>query len=96
MVWNVLSADLPNTEKLLLLEEFDKILQLDLQNVAEVAGREELAIDELPEVVRELMQQRQDARNKQDWDRADALRVEIEQHGFRLIDTPEGQKVERL
>jgi cysteinyl-tRNA synthetase len=96
VVWNVLSADLPNTEKLLLLEEFDKILQLDLQNVAEVAGREELAIDELPEVVRELMQQRQDARNKQDWDRADALRVEIEQHGFRLIDTPEGQKVERL
>jgi cysteinyl-tRNA synthetase len=47
----------------------------------------------VPEAVRQLAEQRQQARAANDFARADALRQEIEGHGFMIEDTPSGPRI---
>jgi len=51
--------------------------------------------DEIPEEVQKLLQKREEARNTKDFTQADALRVEIEQKGYKISDTAEGSTLER-
>jgi cysteinyl-tRNA synthetase len=46
--------------------------------------------DEVPEEVRRLAEERSRARDRQDFDRADALRAEIESRGWEVQDVAEG------
>ena len=48
---------------------------------------------EVPEAIRELARQREVARVAKDWDRADALRRQIEAAGYVIEDTPAGPEV---
>jgi hypothetical protein len=54
----------------------------------------------LPSQVQVLMEARQEARSRRDWAAADALRRQIGELGWQVIDTPEGpllqQKSERI
>ncbi len=51
--------------------------------------------EEIPESIKTLAQQRQEARAKKDFAAADALRAEIAAQGYELKDTPEGVKISR-
>ncbi len=51
---------------------------------------------EPPPHVLALVEQRQIARLKQDWATADALRQELAQQGWQVLDTPEGPRLELL
>jgi cysteinyl-tRNA synthetase len=51
--------------------------------------------EEVPAEVLALARERDEARAVQDWDRADALRDEIERLGHVVEDTPEGTRVHR-
>lgn len=69
-------------------------LALNIQNSIEarkVQSDEELL---LPDNLRELAHQRQNARQNKDWQLADRLREQIYACGWAVIDTPEGQKFE--
>lgn len=48
---------------------------------------------EIPEELQTLLSERQSARNSKDFTKSDALRKQIENLGYELKDTPEGQKV---
>jgi len=48
---------------------------------------------EVPEAIRELARQRDEARGAKDWARADALRHQIEAAGYVVEDTPAGTEV---
>lgn len=65
-----------------LLQEFDKILAIDLSR--------EVTREKLPETIEELIRKRESARKKRDWETADKLREEIKKLGYLLEDTPEG------
>ncbi len=65
-----------------LLQEFDKILAIDLSR--------EVTREKLPETIEELIRRRESARKKRDWETADKLREEIKKLGYLLEDTPEG------
>lgn len=47
----------------------------------------------IPKEVKELIKQREEARNNKDWDKSDALRKKIEEKGYIVSDTKEGTKV---
>jgi cysteinyl-tRNA synthetase len=69
-------------QKYELLQEFDKVLALDLAK--------EVARSELPKEVEELIRKREAARKKRDWKTADRIREEIRGLGYLIEDTSEG------
>ncbi|KPL01992.1 MAG: cysteinyl-tRNA synthetase [candidate division Zixibacteria bacterium SM23_73_2] len=66
------------------MRSFDKVLG--------VLEKEKLVLDEK---LKELVEQREQARKEKDWDKADKIRLEIEKLGMTIEDTPEGPKVKK-
>ena len=52
-----------------------------------------VALSALPESVRTLVEEREEARAAKDYARADELRAEVAQAGFHIDDRPEGPQV---
>jgi cysteinyl-tRNA synthetase len=55
----------------------------------------EIREEEIPQRIKDLAQQRQEARARRDYAAADALRGEIAAQGYELKDTPEGVKINK-
>jgi hypothetical protein len=51
--------------------------------------------EETPAELANLVKERQQARSRQDWATADTLRLKMAMLGWRVLDTPEGQKIVR-
>lgn len=66
---------------------FDEVLGLGLakSNVAEI-----------PTEVLLIVERRENARNNKDWSTADKLRIEIEDLGYKIKDTDDGQRVSKM
>jgi cysteinyl-tRNA synthetase len=75
---------LNNSEKIYLIQDFDRVLSLDLTTVGikSVENDDEAWIEE-------LIEERNAARIAKDWSRADEIRVSLLQKGIELIDTKE-------
>ncbi len=72
----------------------DAELVLDaLRDVNQVLGIFDFTERHIPEPVRQLVHEREEARAEGDWDRADELRDEIEEHGYTVEDTDKGPVV---
>jgi cysteinyl-tRNA synthetase len=76
----LIHSDMEEGEKRTLLEDWDRVLRLDLTQ----SDRQEAA---QPPEVKELARRREVARGKHDWREADRLRVEIEALGWEVRDT---------
>lgn len=74
-------------EALRLLKEFDKVLGLEIGKARAPA---------IPAEIKKLAEEREEARKRKDWRRADTLRAKIEQGGFILEDTPSGPIIKNL
>ena len=96
-LYDVLKADTNDATKLFLLNDFDKVLSLDL--VAQAKAYNEKA--DAPEANEEdaeidaLVAQRTQARKDKNWAEADRIRDELNARGIVLTDTPEGVKWSR-
>lgn len=79
------------------LLDFDKVFGLGFAERAEelkvLALRRELAPDELPPDIADLIRKREDARTNKDWDTADAVREELKEKGYALKDSEKGVSV---
>ena len=100
VVWQLLDDHSPTSpsasqggpaDPLATILEFDKVLGLDLASAASTDD-----ISEIPEVIKKLLAEREEARKKEDWPRSDALRQEINQLGYHLEDTQTGPKIKLL
>ncbi len=69
-------------------EEFDKVLGLDLTK--------EQKMKKIPEEVRKLAEQREEARKSKEWEKADELRDKIHETGFAIEDSDQGFKIRKL
>lgn len=86
VMWSLLKSDYPASAKAKSLLEMDKVLGLKLEEyVAKPL--------EIPIAVQKLIEQREKARSRMDFEKSDALRKEIVKLGFEIEDTPEGPKV---
>lgn len=93
IVWEVTKSNLaPATKKTTLLE-MDTLLNLGLQTDGAAAELGHITLDELPEDIQELVQQRETARLVQNWDEADHLREALKVKGYEVEDSKDGVKI---
>jgi len=94
VLYDVLKADISDSTKLALVENFDYVLSLSLlslRNVKEDSKEDE----ELVAYVEEKIAQRKEAKKNKDFETADAIREELLSKGIAIKDTREGTVWER-
>ena len=82
-------GEINNTTKLELINNFDKVLSLDLVN-----DKEEEIDNELIDKIEEKIEERKNAKKNKDFALADSIRDDLLEKGIKLIDTREGTKFE--
>jgi cysteinyl-tRNA synthetase len=91
-LFSVLKSDLSEADQLATILDFDSILGLKLDQAKNMV-KENIALEDLPKKVQDLVNKRVQAREKKDWALSDKLRKEIEAQGYALEDTAEGVKI---
>ena len=89
VLYDVLKSDLNNNTKLYLIEDFDKVLSLDLLKKDEVDS-------ELLNYINKKIEERKEAKINKNYDLADSIRKELEEKGIILKDTREGTVFEKI
>ena len=93
-LYDVLKADTNEKTKLALINEFDKVLSLDLVEKAKAEGDkadEGTSVDsELDREIKELIVKRAEAKKAKDFALADRIRNDLLERGITLIDSREG------
>ncbi len=74
-----------NSTKLLIIEEFDKVLGLDL-----LKKKEETETEEQKKYIEQMIEKRNEAKKNKDFAKADKIREVLEEKGIILLDTREG------
>ena len=90
-LYDVLKSDANGKTKLALLDDFDKVLGLDLVENAGKLKNSESA--DIPEEIMALVEERKAARAAKDFAKADALRDEIQSRGYIIEETRQGTKI---
>jgi cysteinyl-tRNA synthetase len=89
LLYDVLKDEISDGTKLAIIEEFDKVLSLDLLK------SDEKSIDsDLEEYILDKIEERKEAKANKDFARADAIRDELLEKGVKLIDSREGTTYE--
>lgn len=97
-LYDVLKAKTNDVTKLAALEDFDRVLSLDLLAHGEKqrrADREAQAKEERDPEIDALVQQRTEAKKAKNWTEADRIRDELKARGITITDTPQGTKWSR-
>lgn len=91
IVYDVVKADINDKTKLALLEDFDKVLSLNLTTAGEKLLKENSSADaQLVAFIEEKIAERKEAKKAKDFARADAIRDELLAKGVAIKDTREG------
>lgn len=88
-IYDVLKANISDATKIYLLNDFDKVLSLDLVKSANKLKEEKNSSVDTAKV-EELIRKRTEARANKDWATADAIRDELNAMNVVIKDTPEG------
>ena len=89
LVYDVLKGDISDGTKYAIIEEFDKVLSLDLT----VTEKQEIDED-LEKKILAKIEERKEAKKNKDFATADKIRDELLEQGVKLIDTREGTTYE--
>ncbi len=89
--WEVARENIKSNDYYKLLKKFDEVLSLEIDKVQE--EKDEI---ELPSEVIDILERRKTARENKDFNLSDILRDELKDHGYIVIDSKEGQKVEKV
>ncbi len=93
LVYDVLKeSELTDFTKLYLIEDFDKVLSLNLIDEEETNDIGE----EFEEYINEKIAERKIAKQEGDYDKADAIRQELLDKGVMIKDTREGTIIELI
>jgi len=84
-VQGLLKSSISDRQKYTTILDFDRVLGLDLDTLDQP--------EDLPSEVKELVEERQRAREAREWEASDRLRDEIQALGYMVQDTQEGMKV---
>ncbi len=92
VVWAVAKNNNRSKDFAKLLDKFDTVLSLDMAK--EPVKKEETV--EIDDVVASLLEKRKQARINKDFKLSDEIRDELASKGYKVIDTKEGQKIEKI
>jgi len=87
LVSNVMKLDISDGDKKATILNFDKVLGLELD-------KEDVSED-IPEEIVLLAEKRKVAKQEKDFETADKIRDEISSHGYVVMDTDDGFKIEK-
>ena len=94
IVWEVVRNQVKSKDFANLLEEFDKILGLDIINSKKYLEEQEKI--ELPEEILDLVNQRKEARKNKNWAESDRIRDLLKEKGYLVKDTKDGMVIEEI
>lgn len=94
IIWEIARNEKKSKKLADLLDDFDKVLALDLCNSEKYIKEQENI--EIPEEVLELVKKRKKAREEKDWDLSDELRDKIKGKGYVVKDTKKGMAIEKM
>ncbi len=83
VLYDVIKSDINNNTKLYLIEDFDKVLSLDLL-------KKDKLDENLINYINSKIEERTNYKNNKEYDKADLVRKELEEKGIILKDTREG------
>ncbi|MCM1525128.1 MAG: cysteine--tRNA ligase [Ruminococcus sp.] len=93
-VYDVLKSGADASVKLSLISEFDKVLGLDmLAHAKALLEKNSGGCEDIPDEVKQLAEQRAQARKAKDFALADSLRDKIAELGFVIEETRQGTKI---
>jgi cysteinyl-tRNA synthetase len=93
-IYDVLKADTNNATKIALIEDFDRVLSLDLVKQAKALNdAKEAAHEDIPEEIAALVEERKAARKAKDFAKADELRDKISALGWAVEETRQGTRI---
>ncbi len=90
VVWDVIKLPTKSKKVAKLLLEFDKILSLDIDKKEDKKDNLDIT-----EEVLNLLEKRKEARKNKDFVRSDEIRDKLKKMGYIVIDSKEGQKLEK-
>ncbi|HJO89792.1 MAG: cysteine--tRNA ligase [Candidatus Pacebacteria bacterium] len=100
LIWDLIKDEnVPKEDKRSTLLSFDEVLGLGLDHsnkklVGLLSGKgEKLKVGKLPEEIKNLVDEREKARKKEDFEKADAIRDELKEKGYEIEDTDKGPEV---
>ena len=85
VVQEMLKSRVEDADKHALIMDYERVLGLSLDEVTQS--------EELPQEIKTLVAERQDARDAKDWAASDQLRDKIQEQGYTVQDTKDGIKV---
>ncbi len=86
ILYDVLKDDINATTKLALVEEFDKVLALNLLEQKQ---------EDIPAEVKKLAEERWIAKQNKNWAQADDLRGKLKGLGYEILDSKEGYEIKK-
>lgn len=89
VVWELVKSDKPTSKKGATLLKMDEVLSLGLEKYVSNPIK-------IPENIKKMLSQREEARKSGDFETSDKLRNEIKRLGFEVEDTTRGYKVKKL
>lgn len=89
VVWDVAREQVKSKKYFDLLMKFDYILSLDLD-------KNNVNDDEYPQEIKDLLEERKNARLNKDYSKSDELRNKIYSLGYEVKDTREGQIIKKI
>ena len=85
LLYDLLKSNVDNTTKIKLIEEWDKVLSLDLLDAKNI---------EVTDDIKLKIEQRNQAKSDKNYELADSIRSELLEMGIKLIDTRDGTMYE--
>lgn len=95
IVWELAKEKEKSNDYFDLIMKFDEVLSLDLDKIESRNSTNK--IDEvLSDEIKDILEQRRIARENKDFSMSDKLRDLIKEKGYNVIDSKEGQKIEKV
>ncbi len=91
LINELLKEDLPQKDILATILDFDKVLALNLEEC--ITKKEPM---DIPSEINALLEKRMLVKEEKNYEEADRIRNQIENMGYRVLDTPKGQKLEKI
>jgi cysteinyl-tRNA synthetase len=95
IVREILRAPIADDEKRWLMLDVDVVLGLDLDRTWEATTAEDVPAEDLPAEVQARVEERETARAARDYARSDALRDDLAELGWDVVDGADGSTVRR-
>ena len=91
IVWEVVKANKKSKRLAELLKQFDTVMGLNIEE-----NKQEKKTEEIPQEIKDILEQRKQARESKAWKTSDALRDRLKELGFSVRDSKDGQTVEKI